>query len=165
MGVSTDLQITEQQRKPSNQILQENPEMVIENPETGVSKKEHKLEIVWLNVLVYVTFHCGAFFGFYLCFASAKWPTIFWGKLFYYFYVRYQLLIVITKLIFVFHFSCVLGVVQFFRNNWWSAQIVGSSFLQSKVASSPLRSFRTNTRSSGTTILLTFFHLDYFLKM
>ena len=44
-------------------------------------EEEYQMEIVWLHVFCFITFHCAAFYGFYLGFTIAKWATIAWGKL------------------------------------------------------------------------------------
>ena len=36
--------------------------------------------IVWRNVAIFVYLHAAAFYGFYLCFVSAKWATVVWGQ-------------------------------------------------------------------------------------
>jgi len=49
--------------------------------EDGVEKDEYKIELVWPNVMVYIIFHTGALYGFYLGFTVAKWTTVAWCKL------------------------------------------------------------------------------------
>lgn len=39
-----------------------------------------KFEIVWLNVAVFTYYHLAALYGLSLCFTSALWPTIAFGK-------------------------------------------------------------------------------------
>ena len=43
-------------------------------------KEEYKMELVWPNIMVYIIFHTGALYGFYLGFTVAKWATIAWCK-------------------------------------------------------------------------------------
>ena len=45
------------------------------------NEEKVKTKIVWKNVVLYIYFHITALYGIYLCFASAKWPTIIWGTI------------------------------------------------------------------------------------
>jgi hypothetical protein len=46
----------------------------------GQDTQPIKIQIVWKNVVLYIYFHIAALYGIYLCFTSAKWATIAWGK-------------------------------------------------------------------------------------
>jgi len=53
-----------------------------ENTSTNEEDKQSiPTQIVWKNVVIYIYFHIAALYGIYLCFASAKWATVAWGKL------------------------------------------------------------------------------------
>ena len=88
-GMGSEADSTRQQCKSGlierkifdNNTMTVNDSSLTSQEDDAVIKEEYKMEIVWPNVLVYVVFHCGALYGFYLSFTDAKWATILWGKL------------------------------------------------------------------------------------
>lgn len=41
---------------------------------------DRKLQLVWRNIILFIYLHIVAVYGFYLCFTSAKWLTVFHCK-------------------------------------------------------------------------------------
>lgn len=114
------------------------------------SGKVPPLQIVWRNVLIFIYLHAAALYGFYLCFTAAKTATIAWCKstikYMYYANLRFMLIFFFCSILFVF--------VRWIRNYGWGTSVVGSSVLQSQVATSPLCCSCTNNSCSGECVFI-----------
>lgn len=50
------------------------------NAEDFEKPSERKPQLVWRNIILFTYLHFVGLYGFYLCFTSAKWATIVFGK-------------------------------------------------------------------------------------
>ena len=83
-------------------------------------KQSIPTQIVWKNVVIYIYFHIAALYGIYLCFASAKWATIAWGKLY-----NFNLFTIGISKFLNFLFSFFSTFVWCFWNYWRRSPLMG----------------------------------------
>lgn len=135
--------------------VNKNKDTVVLSSET--THKEPAMQIVWRNVLIFIYLHAAALYGFFLCFTAAKWATLGWCKILfpYYCFTRTFFLYFCDKFFYFcsFLFISVWGV----RNNGWRPSTLGSSLLQSQMASTTFRCPSSNDCSTGEIKFTSFF--------